>query len=196
MGSLDEAGLLDELEAAVLALVQAAPAGSPAQLAQAAAIAFSLAHAVAAGAGPEPGEAPEARIAGMGAERVGLLCAMERCLELIGEGLVDAGVALPALAMAAYTARSSEAGATASIAAARYEIETLLPAPGATPAPRKTLDVPAHSLVRRPLQVVGEPRASIANRVGTAALVDLTALASRWPEAAQQQVLRARQRLR
>lgn len=178
----DESTLLDSLEAAVLALLQAAPAGSPAQLAEAAGIAFALAHAVAAGKG-EAGTDADVKAEKVRGERVGLLCAMERCLELIGEGLVDAGVALPALAMAAHTARSSDAGAAAAIAAARYEIETLLPVPGSTPSPRKSLDVSVQSLVRRPLPVVAEGSAR-------------GELASQWPEEARREVEQARQRLR
>ncbi len=185
MRNVDEqTELLDSLEAAVLALLQAAPAGSPAQLAEAAAIAFALAHAVAAGEGAEAG-AKGAEVRG---ERIGLICAMERCLELIGEGLVDAGVALPALAMAAHTARSSDPGAAAAIAAARYEIETLLPVPGSTPSPHKILDVSVQSLVRRPRPRVDEgPMRSGAAR---------EQLASSWPEAAQRDVEWARLRLR
>lgn len=185
----NEAALLDSLEAAVLALLQAAPAGSPAQLAEAALIAFALAHAVAVGEGVAEEGVAEEKAAKVRGERIGLLCAMERCLELIGDGLVDAGVALPALAMAAHTARSSDSGAAAAIAAARYEIETLLPVPGSTPSPRKSLDVSVQSLVRRPLPVVAE---GAARDRGTAR----EHLASSWPEETRRDVERARQRLR
>lgn len=216
-----DAQLLDALDAALLSLLQRAPLGTPAELAQAAELALQLAldaagAAVAAsGAADEasagaaaagdaaagdaaagdaaagdaaagdaaagdaapadaaPGDAaeddaarPAAHVAAgaaadqaahaaakLSAERTGLACAMERCLELIGEGLVDPGVALPALAMAAHSARATYLPA---VAAARYEIETLLPIPGKATAIKKSLDVPAASLVRRPLRVSGE----------------------------------------
>lgn len=182
--------LLDSLEAAVLALLQSAPAGSPAQLAGAAELAFAVAHAIAAGQGEREGESEREAVARRRSreERLGLVVAMERCLDLIGVGLVDAGVALPALAMAVHTARSSEPSAVASLAASRYEIETLLPVPGSTPSPRKSLDVPAQSLVRRPLPVTDEGGASRG--------AGRDALASAWPEAARREVARLRLRLR
>lgn len=56
-----------------------------------------------------------------------------KVVELVGEDLVDAGIALPALAMACHTlcdARADEAAREA----ARFEIETLLPVPDAVGA--------------------------------------------------------------
>jgi hypothetical protein len=197
----------DALDAALLALVQAAPQGSQAQLSLAAEHALVLALRSAATTTPlsaiaEPGEL------------VGLACAMERCLELIGEGLVDPGLALPALAMAAHTARSSLRPA---IAAARYEIETLLPIPGQASAPRRSLDVPAQSLVRRPSlnrgadgATTGAPSAdaaAVSPTIPTAAIspqrveqlfaaIAAGAAGAASPDSARAMVAAARQRLR
>jgi hypothetical protein len=169
--------LVAALEADVLALVQAAPLGSPAQLAAAADRALELALGAAA-----LGDA------GWQRELIGLGCAMERCLGLIGEGLVDPGVALPALAMAADAARFP---ADAVLAAARYEIETLLPVPGAAAATRRGLDVPASSLVRR-----GPVAASDAAEPADPRWAQRQEMFRRWPGEAAEGVSRARQRLR
>lgn len=198
-----EAELLDALDAGLLALVQSAPHGSPAQLADAAALAFELALHAAAPAPGRPEQLARAEPPGR-PELLGLACALERCLELISVGTVDAGVALPALAMAAYTARSSSPPAWA---AARYELETLLPVPGQATAPRRTLDVPAASLVRRPTPAAaaGAPPAPAAPAPAAtpaatpetaAAAARLEALAAAWPEPARQAVAAARRRLR
>jgi hypothetical protein len=72
--------------------------------------------------------------------RLPLAHAIARVLELVIEQLVDPGIALPALAMACATLvdeRSDER----SLAAAQYEIETLLPMPDPV--------IPASSLRRR-----------------------------------------------
>lgn len=164
-----DAQLLDALDAALLSLLQRAPLGTPAELAQAAELALALALD-AAGAAVRAAEgaaaAQAAHVAAkLSAERTGLACAMERCLELIGEGLVDPGVALPALAMAAHSARATYLPA---VAAARYEIETLLPIPGKATAIKKRLDVPAASLVRRPLRASGEVGSGTAAGAGEA----------------------------
>lgn len=231
-----EAQLLDALDAALLSLVQRAPLGTPAELAQAAELALALALDAAGDAvraadaadevtdegGAAAGQAGNgaAGQAGNGAaklsaERTSLACAMERCLELIGEGLVDAGVALPALAMAAHSARATHLPA---VAAARYEIETLLPIPGKATAIKKRVDVPAASLVRRPLRVSGEAAgsseaagpgeaggtreglelqsASEPQAVAAVAAHRLEALFSAHPEEAVSLVQAARQRLR
>ncbi len=65
-----------------------------------------------------------------------------RVVELVGEHLVDAGIALPALAMACTTLCDARSG-TAEREAARFEIETLLPLPqGAAPSRVVVPDVP------------------------------------------------------
>jgi hypothetical protein len=208
----DAGAVLDALDAALLALVQAAPDGSPAQLAGASEHALELALLTAA-------RSPVG--AALRDPLVDLCCAMERCLELIGEGRVDPGLALPALAMAAHTARSSFAPA---ISAARYEIETLLPIPGQAPAPRRSLDVPVQSLVRRPVLARADLGLGDAAEIGAAVLADpapsptraspsagaalaavptaairpqrLEQLFAAWPESARLAVASARQRLR
>ncbi len=76
-----------------------------------------------------------------------LAIAIARVIELVGHGAIDAGIALPALAMACgtlcdrrLTDREHEA--------ARFEIETLLPVPSKPPSPIAP-DVPLSSLKRR-----------------------------------------------
>ncbi len=61
--------------------------------------------------------------------------AIARIVELVLEQRVDPGIALPALAMAASTLDDVAAGRLGEreAEAARYEIETLLPLPGAPP---------------------------------------------------------------
>jgi hypothetical protein len=216
----DAGAVLDALDAALLALVQAAPDGSPSQLAGASEHALELALLTAASS-PVGAALLTAASSPAGSALVDLCCAMERCLELIGEGRVDPGLALPALAMAAHTARSSFAPA---ISAARYEIETLLPIPGQAPAPRRSLDVPAQSLVRRPILAradlgLGDPAESgaalradpsasptrAAPPAGAALAAFPTAairpqrleqIFAAWPESARLAVASARQRLR
>lgn len=177
-----EAELCDALDDSLVALVQAAPHGSPAQLLAAAGLAIELAYVVVARA-----VSSSSGSGGDGDERVGLLCALERCLELMGKGVVDPGVALPALAMASHTARGSSAAAWA---AARYELETLLPVPGQPTAPRRILDVPAASLVRRPS---GATASASSEDVYTE---QAEALGAAWPEPARLRVAAARKRLR
>jgi hypothetical protein len=60
-----------------------------------------------------------------------LALAIARIVELIAEQLVDPGIALPPLAMACATLAGGVRGALGEreLEAARYEIETLLPAP-------------------------------------------------------------------
>ncbi len=73
-----------------------------------------------------------------------------RVVELVLEQRVDQGIALPALAMACATLGEFTRGTLGlrEVEAARYEIETLLPVPGA-PAPRlQAPDVPIIQLTR------------------------------------------------
>ena len=79
-----------------------------------------------------------------------LALAIARVVELVGDGLVDAGIALPALAMACATLAGGIAGklGESALEAARFEIETLLPVPDKAPrvvAP----DVPLIRVSRR-----------------------------------------------
>ena len=76
-----------------------------------------------------------------------LALSIARVVELVGEGLVDPGIALPALAMACATLVDPRA-TQPTHEAARYEIETLLPVPEKPPKP-VTPDVPLSSLRRR-----------------------------------------------
>jgi len=76
-----------------------------------------------------------------------LALSIARVVELVGEGLVDPGIALPALASACATL--ANAGSTThALEAARFEIETLLPVPDKAPK-LVTPDVPVTSLRRR-----------------------------------------------
>jgi hypothetical protein len=158
------AAVEDDLEAALTALLQTAPAYAPSQLERAAALALELALCAAEHDGP-------------GQDRVALGCALEGCLDLLPHGRVDAGAALPALVMAAHSSRVGGAA----VAAARYEVETLLPIPGAEPV-RSTAnsgalrpDVLVHSLRRR---VAGEP--AQAGRTGSAPGEPAARRAERW----------------
>lgn len=79
-----------------------------------------------------------------------LALSIARVVELVDEGLVDPGIALPALAMACATLAGGIRGTYSprELEAARNEIETLLPVPNAPPritAP----DVPLSSLRKR-----------------------------------------------
>jgi len=74
-----------------------------------------------------------------------------RVVELVGEQLVDPGIALPALAMACATLVDGVRGKLGQreLEAARFEIETLMPMPDKPPriaAP----DVPLGALRKRP----------------------------------------------
>jgi len=78
-----------------------------------------------------------------------LALAIARVVELVGEQLVDPGIALPALAMACTTLEDTRLGERER-EAARYEIETLLPLPDAArPAKVAAPDVPLSALRRR-----------------------------------------------
>lgn len=80
-----------------------------------------------------------------------LALAIARITEYVVDGLVDAGVALPALAMACSTLDATTDAAIRE--ASRYEIETLTPMPDGAPNARIVVpDVPASSLTR------GRPR--------------------------------------
>jgi hypothetical protein len=77
-----------------------------------------------------------------------LALSIARVVELVGEQLVDPGIALPALASACATLADGKRLGGAALEAARYEIETLLPVPDKPPklaAP----DVPLTSLTNR-----------------------------------------------
>ncbi|HLL21940.1 MAG TPA: hypothetical protein VK427_07410 [Kofleriaceae bacterium] len=81
-----------------------------------------------------------------------LALSLARVVELVGAGLIDAGIALPALAMAGTTLADGMCGRVdeQALEAARFEIETLLPLPDAAPKPPPLAapDVPLVSLVR------------------------------------------------
>lgn len=159
------------LEEALTALIIAAPASAPEPLA--AALTHVLEAALAS--------AHEGRSAALG-----LACAIERCLRLMPRGLVDAGIALPVLAMAAATLGGSVAAAHQ---AAWYEVDTLLPVP-ASPAPRRAgPEVAVGALVRhRPSAgLAAEPRLDEPT---------LESLAAGWPEAAVAEVMAALLRYR
>jgi hypothetical protein len=84
-----------------------------------------------------------------------LALSIARVVELVAEGRIAQGIALPHLAMACATLADGVAGRLAEreLEAARYEIDTLLPIPGA-PAPAapavRIPDVPLISLTRGP----------------------------------------------
>lgn len=98
--------------------------------------------------------------------RVGspLALSIARILELLAEGLIAQGVALPHLAMSCATLADGVAGRLGAreLEAARYEVDTLLPvpdaagahAPGASGAPGapdlRIPDVPLDALTRGP----------------------------------------------
>jgi hypothetical protein len=73
-----------------------------------------------------------------------LALSIARVAELVGEGLVDPGISLPALAMACATLAGGVRGTLGSAAldAARFEIKTLMPMPDRP-------DVPVSALRRR-----------------------------------------------
>ena len=77
-----------------------------------------------------------------------LALAIARIVELVGEDLVDAGVALPALAEACAVLVDPRADERAR-EAARYRVETLEPAPD-RPSPPAEPDVPLGALNRGP----------------------------------------------
>ena len=84
-----------------------------------------------------------------------LALSIARVLELVGEQLVDPGIALPPLAMACATLGDGIRGKLSAreLEAARYEIETLMPMPDharGTKIGRSDLrpDVPTANLIR------------------------------------------------
>jgi chemotaxis protein histidine kinase CheA/ActR/RegA family two-component response regulator len=100
----------------------------------------------------------------VGAEDVARLAlAVERCLDALAAGDIDPGAGLPIMASSSVTLRQAchqlaspdRSGARVEglpLAAARYEIETLLPIPATGKRPTITLapvDVPASALVRK-----------------------------------------------
>ena len=105
---------------------------------------------VRAAPGARPGLIDEL-VAGL--HRVGspLARSIARVVELVGEQLIDPGVALPPLAMACATLADGVRGKLGEreLEAARFEIETLMPMPDKPPriaAP----DVPVTALRKRP----------------------------------------------
>jgi hypothetical protein len=83
-----------------------------------------------------------------------LALAIARIVELVAEGRIAQGIALPHLAMACATLADGAAGRLTEreLEAARYEVDTLLPVPGAAaPAPAvRVPDVPLGALTRGP----------------------------------------------
>lgn len=73
-------------------------------------------------------------------------------VELVAGGQVAPGVALPHLAMACASLADGVAGRLTEreLEAARYEIDTLLPVPGAPGRPVRVPDVPISALTRGP----------------------------------------------
>lgn len=98
-----------------------------------------------------PGLAPDvvAELVGeLRAHGAPLALSIARVVELVAAGMIDPGPSLPAVAMACGTLADGRLSETV-LEAARYEIETLLPVPGAAPrvgAP----DVPVAQLTRGP----------------------------------------------
>jgi len=84
--------------------------------------------------------------------RVGspLARSIARVVELVGEQLIDPGIALPPLAMACATLADGVRGKLGAreLEAARFEIETLMPMPD-KPPPIAAPDVPLTSLRKR-----------------------------------------------
>ena len=86
-----------------------------------------------------------------------LALSIARIVELVAEGLVAPGLALPHLAMSCATLADGVSGRLSAreLEAARYEIDTLLPVPDVPGAPGGTYrivipDVPASALTRGP----------------------------------------------
>lgn len=80
-----------------------------------------------------------------------LALTISRIVELVGEGLVDPAISLPAIAEACATLVAGVRGTLDAkvLAAAQYQIDTLTPMPD-KPAPRIAVpDVPVVDLVRR-----------------------------------------------
>lgn len=76
---------------------------------------------------------------------LGLSCAIERVVTLLPRGEVDPAAALPALVMAAAAFGAGDGA----VAAAWYEIDTLLPVPGQTARRQGGPDVPLARLALR-----------------------------------------------
>jgi hypothetical protein len=116
--------LADDIEAAITGLVQQAPALDAATL-----------------------DELVRKLRGVGSP---LALAIARVVELVGTGRVDAGVALPALAMACATLGDGLRGRVSEreLEAARYEVETLLPLPDREKP--VVPDVPVDGLIRGP----------------------------------------------
>jgi hypothetical protein len=126
---------LDRIEELITELVRAAPAARPGGVSAAEGRSGSIDELV------------------QRLHRVGspLARSIARVVELVGEQLIDPGVALPPLAMACATLADGVRGKLGQRAldAARFEIETLMPMPDKPPriaAP----DVPVTSLRKRP----------------------------------------------
>lgn len=84
-----------------------------------------------------------------------LALSIARIVELVAEGRIAQGIALPHLAMACATLADGAAGRLTEreLEAARYEIDTLLPVPGTAAAPAPAVrvpDVPLGALSRGP----------------------------------------------
>ena len=84
-----------------------------------------------------------------------LALSIARIVELVAEGRVAQGVALPHLAMACATLADGVAGKLSGreLEAARYEVDTLLPVPGGPgvrASPVREPDVPLDALTRGP----------------------------------------------
>ena len=83
-----------------------------------------------------------------------LALSIARIVELVALGQIAQGLALPHLAMSCATLAAGAAGRLTEreLEAARYEVDTLLPLPGAAPAPPpiQLPDVPLGSLTRGP----------------------------------------------
>lgn len=115
-----------EIERCITRLVQDAPALDPAV------ITALVAHLARV-------EAPLAR-------------SIAQVVELVAAGRVEQAIALPHLAMACATLAAGVAGQLTEreLEAARYEIDTLLPVPGAPPPAVSAPDVPVGALTRGP----------------------------------------------
>jgi len=97
------------------------------------------------------GSTVEALVTALRRDARPLARSIAKVTELVGEALIDAGVALPALAMACATLCDARLGDTER-EAARFEIETLLPIPdhgGAKPPTCVVPDVPIVKLKKR-----------------------------------------------
>jgi hypothetical protein len=88
-----------------------------------------------------------ADLAAVDPDRQPLARAIATVVERLRDGHGDPGIALPALAMACATLANPQLGER-ELEAARYEIETLLPVPGAPPAKPQSPDVPLTQLTR------------------------------------------------